>query len=272
MRIISFNVNGVRSIATKSKDGAKRQQELSVLETLIQEQNPDVLVLQEIKTQSIDDLAFLKPYFNHIYVNTAVKKGYSGTAVLTNEEPERISYNFDLYEFEENISEKSWNKEGRAITAIFPSCIVVTVYVVNAKPGLLRIAERLEWEEYLRVYLEQLEEYDRPVILCGDLNVAPTDIDIHAKQGPKVPGASIEERGACKALKESFTDSFRYLHPQEKQYSWWSNFANCRERNKGWRIDMILVRSTYKDQIEEAAILPEYKGSDHCPVLLQINV
>jgi len=273
MRIISFNVNGVRSIATKSKDGAKHDATThSVLETLIQEQKPDVLVLQEIKTQSIDDLAFLKPYFKHIYVNTAVKKGYSGTAVLTNEEPKRISYNFDLYEFEENISETSWNNEGRAITVIFPTCIVVTVYVPNSKPGLLRIVERLEWEEYLRVYLQELEEYDRPVILCGDLNVAPSEIDIHTKQGPKVPGASVEERTAFKALNMLFTDSFRHLHPQEKQYSWWSNFANCRERNKGWRIDMILVSNAHKDHIEEAAILGEYKGSDHCPVLLQIKV
>ena len=273
MRILSFNVNGVRSIATKTKEGIKITEPNtdSVLHTLIHEQRPDVLTLQEIKTQSMGDLDFLKPYFKHIYINTAVKKGYSGTALLTNEEPERISYNFELYQFEPCHEDKAWNKEGRAITAIFPSCIVVTVYVPNAKPGLLRIEERLEWEEYLRAYLHELQEYDRPVILCGDLNVAPTDHDIHKKQPANTAGASKQERTAFGHLSESFTDSFRYLYPDEMQYSWWSNFAQSRERNKGWRIDLILVSSAHTNQIEEAAILQEYKGSDHCPVLLQLR-
>jgi exodeoxyribonuclease-3 len=238
---------------------------------LIQEQQPDILALQEIKTQNISDLDFLKPYFTYIYINTAVKKGYSGTAILTNYEPQLISYNFDLYEFETDIHDKSWNTEGRAITAIFESYIVVTVYVPNAKPGLARIEDRVEWEDYLRVYLEQLKEYNRPVILCGDLNVAPNEIDIHKKQPPKTAGASKEERSAFALLSESYVDSFRQLYPDRREFSWWSNFAQSRERNKGWRIDLILVSKEHNNQINGAAILSEYKGSDHCPVLLDIS-
>ena len=163
MRIISFNVNGVRAIAKKTKEGTPLTDvtDPSVLQQLIEEQHPDVLVLQEIKTQSIDDLAFLKLYFKHIYINTAVTKGYSGTALLTNEEPEQLLYNFDRYAY--GIEDKAWNQEGRAITAVFPSSIVVTVYVPNAKPGLQRIEERLEWEAYLHRYLKDLEEFQRPV-------------------------------------------------------------------------------------------------------------
>jgi len=271
MRILSFNVNGVRSISFKSKDGIKQDAGASVLDALVTEQRPDVLGLQEIKTQDIKDLDFLKPHFKHIYINTAVKKGYSGTALLCNEEPQLVSYNFDLYEFEEDIHDKAWNNEGRAITVIFQSCIVVTVYVPNAKPGLERIQERIEWEEYLRVYLEQLKEYDRPVILCGDLNVAPTDQDIHRKQPKNTAGASKEERDAFQRLHATFVDSFRHLFPQKQEFSWWSNFANSRERNKGWRIDLIMVSKAHQDHIKHAAILSEYKGSDYCPVLLDLT-
>jgi exodeoxyribonuclease-3 len=271
MRFISFNVNGIRAIKNKSKQGQPlQQQEASILQQLIEEQQPDILALQEIKTQSIADLDFLKPYFPHIFINTAVKKGYSGTAILTKEEPQEIHYNFDLCEFEQDITDKSWNQEGRTITAIFETCIVVTVYVPNSKPKLARIDERLEWEEHLRVYLEQLEMYDRPIIVCGDLNVAPQPMDIHNKQRADVAGASPQERGAFQKLTEHFTDSFRYLHPAEQQWSWWSNFADSRARNKGWRIDLILVSTAHKNQIKEAAILSEYHGSDHCPVLLTI--
>ena len=268
MRIISFNVNGVRAIAKKTKEGTLLTDvtDPSVLQQLIEEQHPDVLVLQEIKTQSIDDLAFLKLYFKHIYINTAVTKGYSGTALLTNEEPEQLLYNFDRYAY--GIEDKAWNQEGRAITAVFPSSIVVTVYVPNAKPGLQRIEERLEWEAYLHRYLTDLEEFQRPIILCGDLNVAPCDIDIHKKQPANTAGASKQERGAFQRLSETYVDSFRHLYPDRQAFSWWSNFANSRERNKGWRIDLMLVHKAYQHQIEEAAMLPEYKGSDHCPVMI----
>jgi exodeoxyribonuclease-3 len=257
MRIISFNVNGIRAIAQKH-----------ILEQLIQEQKPDILTLQEIKTQSIGDLDFLKPFFNHIYINTAVKKGYSGTALLTNVEPEWIAHNFEYYDL---ATEKTWSQEGRAITAKFQTHIVVTVYTPNAKPGLVRIQERLEWEECLRMYLWALEEFNLPIILCGDLNVAPEAIDIHNKQPKNTPGASVEERTAFQLLTQTYTDSFRHLYPDKQEFSWWSNFANSRDRNKGWRIDLILVNTTHKDKIEIAEILRDYKGSDHCPVLLQIK-
>jgi exodeoxyribonuclease-3 len=273
MRIISFNVNGIRSIKNKTKQGQPVQNPPSVLHQLIEEQKPDVLAFQEIKTQSIADLDFLKPQFPHIFINTAVKKGYSGTALLSKEEPQEIHYNFDLCTFETDIADKSWNQEGRTITAIFETCIVVTVYVPNAKPKLARIDDRLEWEEHLRVYLQYVEEtYGRPVILCGDLNVAPQPMDIHSKQRADVAGASPEERGAFQRLAERFTDSFRHMHPEEQAWSWWSNFANSRARNKGWRIDLILVSKTNENQIESAAILSEYHGSDHCPVMLDISM
>ena len=265
MIVISFNVNGVRSIATKSKSGEKAAP--SVLETLIDEEGPDVLVLQEIKTQSIADLDFLKPHYKHIFINTAVKKGYSGTAFLTNQDPEWVAYDFTDY----TVKDKSWNCEGRIITVKFVSCIVITVYVPNSKPELARIAERLEWETYLRIYLQELEIHGVPIILCGDLNVAPQDIDIHTKQRPNVAGASKEEREAFRALSERFTDSYRYLYPDVQEFSWWSNFANSRERNKGWRIDLMLVSTPHRELIEDSVILTDYKGSDHCPVLLQIK-
>ena len=278
MRIISFNVNGIRAIAQKQKDGQKNDQKgqkeqmdqkESCIESLITEQRPDILCFQEIKTQSIDDLKFLRAYFKHIYINFATKKGYSGTALLTNEEPEWIAHNFEYYDL---ATDKTWGQEGRAITAKFPTHIVVTVYVPNSKPGLARIQERLEWEECLRMYLLALEEFSIPIIVCGDLNVAPEAIDIHNKQPKNTPGASKDERDAFQRLSENFTDSFRYVHREAQEYSWWSNFANSRERNKGWRIDLILVNSVHKDKIETVGILNEYKGSDHCPVLLDITV
>jgi exodeoxyribonuclease-3 len=168
-------------------------------------------------------------------------------------------------------TEKAWGQEGRVITAKFEAYIVVTVYTPNSKPGLARIKERMEWEEYLRMYLWGLEDFNLPIILCGDLNVAPEAIDIHNKQSKNTPGASVEERTAFRLLTQTYTDSFRHLYPDKQEFSWWSNFANSRDRNKGWRIDLILVNTIHKDKIEDAKILKEYKGSDHCPVLLQIK-
>jgi exodeoxyribonuclease-3 len=268
MRIISFNINGIRSIAKKQKNGQPvTDKELSSLESLIGEQRPDVLCFQEVKTHLQEHLEFLRPHFAHIYTNFAEKKGYSGTALLTNEEPQWVTYHFG-----EIGQDKTWAKEGRAITAKFRSSIVVTVYVPNSKQDLSRMGERMEWEAHLLQYLQTLEEHGVPIILCGDLNVAPQDIDIHRKQPKTAAGATKDEREAFTRFNQHYTDSFRHMHRDAREYSWWSNFGQCRDRNKGWRIDMVMVHSDHASKIEGAAILSTYKGSDHCPVRLDITL
>jgi len=273
MRIISFNVNGIRSMIGKLKNGEKNgHNDDHCLKSLIDEQRPDILCLQEVKTQNENDLDILSSHFTYLFTNFSKnKKGYSGVSFMTNLIPEWVSYDFSLFE-EDRIGkyeESSFMNEGRLIAVKFADCIVVTVYVPNAQPELARIQERLEWENLLRNYLKALEEdYEVPVILCGDLNVAPTDNDIHRKQPKGTPGASIEERTAFQKVVESgFVDSFRILHPNESKYTYWSNFAKCRERNKGGRIDMIMVSECATNRITHSDCLTEYMGSDHCPVV-----
>lgn len=276
MKLISFNVNGIRAITGKRKNGEKTgNPEMNVLQTLIEEQCPDVLCFQEIKTQSNGDLAWLKRYFPYLYTSVAEKKGYSGVALLSTMEPEWITEGFDAYD-EEMIGaykEKGFSKEGRILTAKFPSCIVVTVYTPNAQPELARIGERVEWESVLRMYLLQLQHDEQcPILLCGDLNCAHTELDLkNPKANKKNPGFSPEEcREFQKTLDAGFTDSFRFLHPDTVKYSYFSHFANARARNTGWRIDYVLVSSSAQENIVEADILTDYFGSDHCPVMIQM--
>lgn len=276
MRIISFNVNGIRSMIGKLKNGEKNVNAGDhCLKSLIEEQRPDILCLQEVKTQSESDLEELSSHFTYLFTNFSKnKKGYSGVSLMTNLTPEWVSYDFSLFE-EDRIGkyeESSFVNEGRLIAVKFAEFIAVTVYVPNAQPELARIQERLQWENLLRKYLKALEEdYQVPVVLCGDLNVAPTDKDIHRKQPKGTPGASAEERGAFQQLVEAgFVDSFRALHPAEMKYTYWSNFAKSRERNKGWRIDMVMVSEHATDRITHSDCLTEYMGSDHCPVVCDI--
>ncbi len=277
MRIISFNVNGVRSMAGKEKSGQKMESDASThcLAALVQEQKPDILCLQEIKTQSQQDLACLRPYFKHIYTSVASnKKGYSGVALLTNETPEWVAYDpthvLDWYKGYEFL------KEGRIIVAKFQTHIVINVYTVNAKPELARLQERLVWEEMIRNYIQHLhKEFQLPIILCGDLNVAHQEIDIHNPKGKsKMPGFSKEEREAFGTLLQTcnMTDTYRHLHPDTTKYTYWSNYAKSRERNVGWRIDYVLVSNTLHGHILEAECLNEYGGSDHCPVLATLQL
>jgi len=279
MRIISFNVNGVRSMLGKVKTGEKTGTlENNVLQTLIEEQQPDLLCFQEIKTQSAQDLISLQVHYPHLYTTVATeKKGYSGVALLSKTAPDHVEYGFDRYEeamlglYKNN----DWTKEGRLITTFFPTCIVVTVYTPNAKQKLERLEERLKWEGVLRCYVTQLQlEFDRPLILCGDLNCAYQDIDIYNPKGnAKSAGFTKEEREEFgHLLAQGFTDSFRHLYPDTIKYSYWSNFRQSRQRNIGWRIDYILVSMAYQDQIRWADCLTDYKGSDHCPVVLEIDV
>lgn len=282
MRIISFNVNGIRSMMGKVKTGekmvdlTKKKEEPAndCLTTLLQEKQPDILCLQEIKTQNEEDLAFLRPHFKHIYTSTASKKGYSGVALLTNETPEWVAYDpthiLDWYKGYEFL------KEGRMIAAKYKTHIIINVYTVNAKPELARLAERLVWEEMLRKYLQHLhKEFQLPIILCGDLNVAHEDIDIYNPKGKsQTPGFSKEEREAFSTLLNecNMTDTFRHLYPDTKRYTYWSNFAKSRERNVGWRIDYVLVSNAVPSKILEAECLNEYGGSDHCPVLATLQI
>jgi len=278
MRIISFNVNGVRSMMGKVKTGEKTGTlEHNVLQTLITEQQPDVLCFQEIKTQSALDLVSLQTQYPHLYTAVAQKKGYSGVALLTKQLPDHVEYGFDRYEeavlgpYQDN----DWTKEGRLITAFFPHCIVITVYTPNAKQKLERLEERLKWEGVLRRYVRQLQqEFDRPLILCGDLNCAYQDIDIHNPKGnAKSAGFTKEEREELgHMLTAGFTDSFRYVYPDTVKYSYWSNFQQSRQRNAGWRIDYLLVSTAHAHRIQAADCLTDYKGSDHCPVVLDIDI
>lgn len=278
MKLLSFNVNGIRAITGKSKNGEKTGEvNDSVLAALIEEQAPDVLCFQEIKTQSAADLAWLKAYFPHVYISVAEKKGYSGVALLSKTEPEWITEGFD--EFDEEIigeyKEREFSQEGRILTAKFPTCIIVTVYTPNSQPELARLDERVAWESVLRMYLLQLQQsYECPVILCGDLNCAHKEIDLkNPKTNKKSPGFSAEERCELQSMIDmGFVDSFRSLHPDTVKYSYFSNFANSRARNVGWRIDYFLVSSSIRESIVGADILTDYFGSDHCPVMLQVDL
>jgi exodeoxyribonuclease-3 len=279
MRLISFNVNGIRAITGKIKNGEKKGSATNnVIKTLIEEQKPDVVCFQEVKTQNQGDLACFKSNFKYILTNFSKhKKGYSGVAMMCNEKPQWVSYDFKMFDEEQlgPYSNYEWIDEGRIITARFSTCVVVTVYTPNAQPELARLDDRVEWETMLRKYLKLLEEEAKvPVILCGDLNCAHNEIDLHNPKGKKkTPGFSTEERAELqKMMDEGFTDSFRYLHPEEAKYTYFSNFANSRERGVGWRIDYFLVSDSAKENITGADCLNEYWGSDHCPVLLDISV
>jgi exodeoxyribonuclease III len=279
MKLISFNVNGIRAITGKIKNGEKKGSLTNnVLKNLIEEQQPDILCLQEVKTQQEGDLAVLAKAFPNLYYTfSKEKKGYSGVAMATKETPEWVRYDFEHYD-ESVIGQYNsydWMLEGRIITAKFSSFIVVGVYTPNAQPELARIQERVEWEKILRNYLTELEkEFQIPVLLCGDLNCAHQEIDLHNPKGKKnTPGFSTQERKEFQSMIDAgFVDSFRQLHPVEKKYTYWSNFANSRARNVGWRIDYVLVSKAAKDKIQAADCLNEYHGSDHCPVMIEIKV
>jgi exodeoxyribonuclease-3 len=279
MRIISWNVNGIRSMTNKIKNGEKKGSATNnTIKSLIQEQRPDILCFQELKTQNEGDLAFLKSNFKYILTNfSKLKKGYSGVGLLTNTKPEWVSYDFKMYS-EEQIgpyNKYEWIDEGRIITARFINCVVVTAYIPNAQPELARIEERVAWEQIMRNYLKLLKEENTvPVIYVGDLNVAPEDIDIHDKKNrDKVAGASKEERAEYKKLLEvGFINVFRYLYPTERKYTYFSNFANSRQNGKGWNIDHWIVSSEAKDKCIASDMLTDYYGSDHIPIILDINI
>ncbi|AYV17691.1 MULTISPECIES: exodeoxyribonuclease III [Bacillus] len=252
MKLISWNVNGLRAVMKKID-----------INTYVQETEADILCLQETKVQ--DGQVSLQPEGYHAYWNYAVKKGYSGTAVFSKEKPLHVFYGLGIDDHEQ---------EGRVITLEFEHVFVVNCYTPNAKRGLERIDYRLQWEADFKDYLQKLDR-KKPVILCGDLNVAHREIDLkNPKANRKNAGFSDQEREAFSALLNAgFTDSFRYLYPdREGAYSWWSYRTNAREKNIGWRLDYVIVSDRLKQRISEAAICADIMGSDHCPVEMTVDL
>ena len=249
MKLISWNVNGLRACMTKGF--------MDAFESL----NADIFCLQETKL-SEGQLALELPGY-HQYWNYAEKKGYSGTAIFTREEPLSAAYGIGIPEHDH---------EGRVITLEYEKFYFVTVYTPNSQDGLKRLDYRMEWEKAFLAYLKKLEE-KKPVIFCGDLNVAHQEIDLkNPKTNRKNAGFTDEERARfSELLKEGFVDTFRYFYPEETGiYSWWSYRFHAREKNAGWRIDYFLVSVVLKDELKDAKIHTEIFGSDHCPVELEI--
>ena len=249
MKLISWNVNGLRACMTKGF--------MDAFESL----NADIFCLQETKL-SEGQLALELPGY-HQYWNYAEKKGYSGTAIFTKEEPLSAAYGIGIPELDH---------EGRVITLEYEKFYFVTVYTPNSQDGLKRLDYRMEWEKAFLAYLKKLEE-KKPVIFCGDLNVAHQEIDLkNPKTNRKNAGFTDEERARfSELLKEGFVDTFRYFYPEETGiYSWWSYRFHAREKNAGWRIDYFLVSEVLKDELKDAKIHTEIFGSDHCPVELEI--
>ncbi|AJK67465.1 MULTISPECIES: exodeoxyribonuclease III [Bacillus] len=252
MKLISWNVNGLRAVMKKID-----------INTYVQETEADILCLQETKVQ--DGQVSLQPEGYHAYWNYAVKKGYSGTAVFSKEKPLHVLYGLGIDDHDQ---------EGRVITLEFEHVFVVNCYTPNAKRGLERIDYRLQWEADFKDYLQKLDR-KKPVILCGDLNVAHREIDLkNPKANRKNAGFSEQEREAFSALLNAgFTDSFRYLYPdREGAYSWWSYRTNAREKNIGWRLDYVIVSDRLKQRISQAAICADIMGSDHCPVEMTVDL
>ena len=244
-KLISWNVNGLRACVTKG------------FLDYFREADADVFCLQETKLQAGQIDLPLPGY--HQYWNYAEKKGYSGTAMFTKEEPLSVSC---------GIGAEEHDKEGRVITAEFPDYYVVTCYTPNSQDGLARLPYRREWNAAFLAYLKELEE-KKPVVFCGDLNVAHREIDLkNPKTNRKNAGFTDEEREDFTALLDAgFIDTFRYFYPDaEGIYSWWSYRFKAREKNAGWRIDYFCVSESLKDRLESASIHTEVYGSDHCPV------
>lgn len=251
MKLISWNVNGLRACVTKG------------FLDYFKEQNADILCIQESKLQEGQISLDLEGYYD--YWNYAEKKGYSGTAIFTKEKPINVFYGMGIEEHD---------KEGRLITLEFEKYFMITVYTPNSQGELKRLPYRMKWEDDFREYLLKLNE-KKPVIVCGDLNVAHKEIDLkNPKSNRKNAGFTDEEREKLTELLDAgFVDSFRYIHPNEEgRYSWWSYRFNARKNNAGWRIDYFLVSERIKENIKDADIHSEVLGSDHCPVTLEIEI
>lgn len=255
LNLVSWNVNGIRAIIKKDflKD--------------IKTMDPDILCLQETKAQPEDaKTAFLTLPGYHAFVNSSkVKKGYSGTAILTKKEPIDVTYDMGLEEHDQ---------EGRVITAEFEHFFLVTVYTPNSGEDMKRLDYRAQWDEVFREHIIALDE-KKPVIICGDLNVAHTELDIARAKANynKTSGyTQTEIDGLNNLLNAGFIDTFRQFYPDEVKYSWWNYKFRARERNVGWRIDYFLVSERLKPNLRDAQICNDCFGSDHCPVTIKIDL
>ena len=250
MKLISWNVNGLRACEGKGFSNVFRQLDA------------DFFCLQETKMQEGQlDIAFdgYKSYWNY-----ADKKGYSGTAIFTRHEPLSVSYGIGIDEHDH---------EGRVITLEMPAFYLVTVYTPNSQDGLRRLEYRMTWETDFQAYLRRLDE-KKPVIVCGDMNVAHEEIDLkNPKTNRRNAGFTDEERERfTQLLGSGFTDTFRYKYPEQITYSWWSYRFHAREKNAGWRIDYFVVSNRLRDSIADATIHTDIMGSDHCPVGLLLDI
>lgn len=277
IKLVSWNVNGLRSILTKTKDGKKHKAHIqnNSLSSVIDELKPDIICLQEIRCSDTFDFDDVLQYKDKGYTfvgrNCAKnKKGYSGVMVLS-----KLPFTEVMFDMPHLGPNHYLNEEGRVITVIYPSFILVNSYVPNAKPDLSRLEYRTnEWEPSMRKHINNMKaKYNKPVIACADWNVAPTDIDVHNPKGAKNKhGFTEQEKEAFRLLLKEceLVDTYRKVHPTSIQYSWWSNFAKSRERNLGWRIDTFLVSSSIEKKIKDADIHTQYFGSDHAPVALDV--
>ena len=247
MKLISWNVNGLRACLTKG------------FLDFVQAEQPDILALQETKMQP-EQVNFELPGYD-MYFNSAEKKGYSGTAVFVKEKPLSVTFGMGIEEHDH---------EGRVITVEYPGFYFVTVYTPNSQDELRRLAYRMTWEDAFLAYLKGLDE-KKPVIVCGDLNVAHEEIDIkNPKSNRMNAGFTDEERAKMTVLlNNGFADTFRRLYPDARdRYSWWSYRFHARENNAGWRIDYFIVSERLMEKVRDSLILSDVYGSDHCPVVL----
>ena len=249
MKLISWNVNGLRAIYKKD------------FEKIFKEFDADIFCLQETKMQEGQLEVNFEGY--EMYFNYAERKGYSGTAIFTKIKPKNVTYGIRI---------EKHDNEGRAITLEFDEFFLVNCYTPNSGRELARLDYRMEWEDAFRNYLKELDKV-KPVILCGDLNVAHKEIDLkNPKTNRKSAGFTDEERNKMTVLLENgFTDTFRYLYPdKENAYTWWSYMGHAREKNVGWRIDYFIVSNRFADKVKDSYIFSEIIGSDHCPVGIEI--
>ena len=265
MKVYSWNVNGIRAVLKKG-----------VFQSFLKEHDPDILCLQETKAERGQVEIDLPGYQE--YWNSAVKKGYSGTAIFSKREPLSVTNGFPKdftrrFKFADEL-ERDSAEEGRVITAEFEKYFVVTVYTPNAKEDLSRLALRCEhWDPAFLAYVRLLEKR-KPVIFCGDLNVAHTELDLaNPKSNKGKKGFTDEERkGFQNLLDAGFLDTFRLFKRGNGHYTWWSHFANSRSRNIGWRIDYFLVSPQLRGAVKNAQIHPQILGSDHCPVSIELEL
>ena len=254
MKLATWNVNGIRSVLNKG-----------ALQEYVLESNPDILCLQETKAQQEQVELGMEFSEYDVYFNSAVKKGYSGTAIFTKVKPLSVTYGIGIEEHDQ---------EGRVITAEFEKFYLVTVYTPNAKRDLSRLAYRQVWEDDFLAYIKKLEE-TKPVIFCGDLNVAHKEIDLaNPKTNVNNAGFTKEERAKFdQVVASGLVDAFRYLHPDTVgTYSWWSYMGGARARNIGWRIDYFVVSEELAPLLKEVDIRSDVTGSDHCPVEIEVKL